>query len=79
MVRPSTAWSTAWWVRGVQDHIGGLVALAEYAQRWLVARPGEVGDIGVAGLGDPQAVEAEQAHQGVGVAAFILADGEEIG
>jgi hypothetical protein len=73
------AWSTAWWVRGFRTTSAGLSPFAEYAQRWLVARPGEVGDIGVAGLGDPQAVEAEQAHQGVGVAAFILADGEETG
>jgi len=35
--------------------------------------------VGVAGLGDPQAVEAEQAHQRVDVAAVVSSGGQQIG
>jgi hypothetical protein len=51
----------------VEDHLGGLIALAEDAQGRLVARPAEVGDVDVAGFRYAQPVEAEQAHQRVGV------------
>jgi hypothetical protein len=78
-VRSATAWSTACCVRGFEDRLGGFVALAEDPQGRLVARPAEVGDVDVTGFGHAQAVEAEQAHQRVGVTAVVLGGGEQVG
>ena len=63
----------------VEHDVGGAVALADDVQHRLVGRPGEVVDVGGAGFGDPQPVEAEQAHRGVGRAAFVLGGGEQVG
>jgi hypothetical protein len=56
----------------IEHDLGGLVALAEDPQRGLVAGAGQVGDVGSAGFGHAQTVEAEQADQGVGVGAILL-------
>lgn len=79
VVRPLMAWSRACWVRGLSTISTRLVALADDVQRRGVGVAAEVGEVGVAGFGDTQAVDAEQADQAVGMSAFVLGSAEEVG
>jgi hypothetical protein len=63
----------------VHHDVARPVALTDDVQRGLVGGAGEVVDVGGTGFGDPQAVQTEQAHGGVGGAAFVLGGGEQVG
>src|SRR5688500_15367693 len=61
---------------GHERHGGGLVALAHDPQGAMAALDAKVLDVGGAGLGDPEPVQAEQ-HGERGVVAVVLVGREE--